>query len=811
MQLSGRRTQKGSVRSRVRENAGPVTSIPRSHERARATCEHCGTRFAATAESDRFCCSGCEYVYRVIHDESLERFYELRGSVSQPVGANVFEDTDFHWIHALQETAEQAGPAASLTLALEGVSCVGCVWLVDRLFAEAPGGLSCRVNVQYGSLDLQWRSGEFSVADFAGELKRFGYRVCPARQNAESESRQVAWKLGLAGAFALNGMLYTLPGYLGMESSFAFAPHFTWLSAAFSTLSMVFGGSYFIAKAAKAAMQGIAHLDLPISIGIVFAYLASWYGMFTGAESLIYFDFVSTFVFFMLCGRWLQIVAIERNRNRLADLSFAAPEVEIESASGGRIRASAEQLKQGDSYWLRPGQRLPTHSRLEGGEASLGMDWISGETESRLVVKGEDAPSGAALESPYPSTWRSLEDWDQSLLAKLAGRSVRSQERDRVAQKWIFRYLAVAFGVALLGGMAWWLADGLTMGLKVFIAVLVVSCPCALGIAWPFADEIALAKLKSRGVFVTTHSLWNRLSRTRKVAFDKTGTLTRSSLTLLNPQYLDTLTERSRHVLSVLCARSRHPVARSLREAMMAKGLFRDDEGLAATVKERVGLGLELEAFGRQWRLGRANWVALGKEGSRGTTFAADGEDIAVFEFDDRPLPDALDEAQALEDLGLELFILSGDREEKAKAVGRLLGIGPERVFGNMLPEGKARWIEENGHGRCLMVGDGANDTLAFKKALCCGAPANEQGIVAERADFHYLGNGIQGIRSAIEMGERRRRAVRALLAFAISYNLAAGGFALQGAVTPLVAAVLMPLSSIASLAIVWSALRDRS
>lgn len=756
-------------------------------------------------EEELFCCSGCEYVYRIIQDESLERFYDLRGSVSRPVGSRVFLSADFNWLEPLVEAAESEKEQPSLTLGLEGVSCVGCVWLVDHLFNQREGGVYCRVNVQYGTFEVSWERGKLDLLSFAQQLSRFGYRVCPTRSAAESETKQVGWRLGLAGAFALNGMLYTLPGYLGMESSFAFAMHFTWLSAIFATLSFVFCGSYFMVKAFKAALQGVTHLDLPISVGIVLAYSTSWYGILSGDENLVYFDFVTTFLFLMLGGRWLQVVAIERNRNLLTDIMLEMPEVKIETSSGDRARASSDQLKRGARYWLDPGQRVPVRSALQSPRASIGMDWISGESESRVIERYEEAPSGASLENRYPVALEALEDWDQSLLAKLARKSPRSLERDTAAQKWISRYMIAAFLVAFAGGFAWLASGEPLTGLSVFIAVLVVSCPCAIGIAWPFADEIALARLRRIGVFVTTHSLWNRLTRVRKIVFDKTGTLTRSNLTLRNPEVIERLDRESLEALCCCCADSRHPVSRTLREMLMARGRFRPL--MNGTVRETIGEGIECSAGGQVWRLGKLAWASEGTEASEGTGFAQNGKALCEFQLEDLPLADSSLEIENLSSLGLELAILSGDTQEKAHKVGSLVGMKKSTVFGNMLPEDKADWLKHNDGSFSMMVGDGANDTLAFGQALCCGAPANEQGMVADKADFHYLGNGIQGIRNVLRMGGIRKRAMKAALGFALIYNIVAVGFALAGLMTPLLAAVAMPISSILSLAIVWGVL----
>lgn len=237
----------------------------------------------------------------------------------------------------------------------------------------------------------------------------------------------------------------------------------------------------------------------------------------------------------------------------------------------------------------------------------------------------------------------------------------------------------------------------------------------------------------------------------------------------------------------------------------MAKGLYRSS--VSTGVSERVGFGVEFVEAGTVWRLGKVGWSAAS---GMGTVFSRDGVLLLDLRFEDLPLSDSSLEIRELAGSGLSIAILSGDTEAKASLVGRTLGIADGAVFGGLLPEEKAAWIEAHGPEETLMVGDGANDTLAFKSALCCGAPANEQGIVAEKADFHYLGNGIGGIRRLLDLGRLRSRAVVWLMVFAVAYNLFAIGLSLLGWVTPLIAAILMPLSSIVSLAIVWGVLGER-
>ncbi len=250
----------------------------------------------------------------------------------------------------------------------------------------------------------------------------------------------VIWRLGVCAAFALNSMLYTLPGYFGMESDFAFAPHFEWLSFLFATASMGLGGTYFILRAARAARNGVIHLDLPISIGLIVGYSVSLYGWTSGDESLLYFDFVSTFVFLMLVGRWAQLAAIDRNRSRLAKQSAVAPRVEIRQADGRFAEREAEALKSEDIYRIGAGDWAPVESTLRSPEARMGMEWINGESVPSSFLEGSLVPSGARQLGTGVLELVARESWEGSLLKRLTDRKEERSGRDRLLQVWISRY-----------------------------------------------------------------------------------------------------------------------------------------------------------------------------------------------------------------------------------------------------------------------------------------------------------------------------------------------------------------------------------
>ncbi len=786
-----------------------MSTLKELKARALTRCDHCGTGFHQRDESEKFCCSGCEYVFGLIHEQDLGTFYELQGDTSAPVGFKVFTPHDFSWLGDLAvitETTHHHSP--SLKLTIEGISCIGCVWLIEKLFSQLKGAKQCRIDVQHGEIEFSWASGGFDVVAFAEKLHGFGYTLSPKREQRCSETRKITWRLALCGAFSLNGMLYTLPTYLGMESAFQFSGYFLWLSATFATLSMLIGGSYFIRKAANAAVRKIVHMDLPIAIGLTVAYGASCYAFITGGNSsLLYFDFISTFVFLMLCGKWLQIFAIDHNRNRLASIEIRPPRVS-KLGKGNKIEdLDTAEIKPGDRYLLEPGVWVPVESNLISDRACMGMDWINGESESRLYAKDSLVPSGAVNQGTTEIELVAKERWEDSLLHKLLKSRTERSSSDKIAQKWITIYLITVMALASLGALTWLVFGHAETAMVVFVSALVVSCPCALGVALPLANELATSKLKLKGVFVRTDNLWNRLAQVTQVVFDKTGTLTRSTLDWTNASLVDELPDDALEALSAITAPSRHPVASTVYETLLSKGHFTQPNGWY--VNEELGQGMIAQKDDVEWRLGRANWATGDKTGK--TLLSRNGQRIAEFQFEDRPWSDAVFEVDALIKSGLDVAILSGDTKEKVRHAAALLGLSESQTLGEMSPEMKRDWLRNHNGDRSLIVGDGANDSLAFDEAICCGTPAAEKTTLAGKADFYYLGAGIQGVRSLLQTASKRVVAIRLLLTFALSYNLITIALALAGTVTPLLAAILMPLSSIVSLFIVWGTLRSKT
>ena len=457
-----------------------VQESARAARAAKPVCRHCGAPLIdARMEQTGFCCAGCAYVYRLVHEHGLESYYRLKDAVTVPADPAVFEPRDYAWLSSAQPAAEQvAGDRApELACDVQGISCAGCVWLIERLFQQQPGARDIVVNAQTGQMRLRWVRGVFRAEDFARKLQSFGYLMGPAGETpGDAESHALVKRIGLCAAFALNVMLFTLPTYFGMKSTFEYARLFGTLSLVFGTLSLLVGGSYFVGRAVRALREGIMHIDLPIALGIVGAYLGSLYGWVAGEARFVYFDFVATFILLMLAGRWAQVVAVERNQRRLLSRQPKPRRLRTLDAVGTPGEVTPEALLVGQIFFLAAGQILPVEARLESAEAIFSLASINGEAEPRVFRAGERVPAGAINVGRSEVRLVAHQRWAESLLAQLLQPGGRAGWRHRFLERIVRGYLIAIFAVAILSGAGWWWATGDVLRTwSVVTSVLVVS------------------------------------------------------------------------------------------------------------------------------------------------------------------------------------------------------------------------------------------------------------------------------------------------------------------------------------------------
>ncbi len=753
---------------------------------AHSTCKHCGSPVPANRE-DEFCCAGCAYVFDLLHQQGLAHFYDLKGGLSlPPVSPQSLRERDYDW---LVELGRIIVPQGELRLALQGISCVGCIWLIEKVFARHAGGLRVNVDVVHGDLALSYDPAVFDVVAFARDMQAFGYLIGPPREGEErKQTSGLDRRMGVCGAFAMNAMAFCLPAYFGMPADFFFAPWFDMIAAVSATLAMLVGGSYFIEKAWRSLRAGALHIDTPIALGIIAAYVGSISGWIAGVPGLKYFDFVAIFIFLMLVGRWAQQAAVERNRRKLMRDTSIPDSVTLLDEDKPRPLSA---LKPGVRFAIKPGQSIPVACRLLSPQASVSLEWINGESEAQLRDEGQMLPSGALNIGSCGLEAEALEGWQASTLRKLLEARRSAEFRDLKLERLLRCYLVIIVVIGIAGAVWWaWHGSGVVQAVQVMISIFVVSCPCALGVAVPLAEELAAARAEKLGVFVRTLGLWKRIMRVRRAVFDKTGTLTLENPLLENADVLSRLDAEARGALRTLVTGNLHPVSRSLFDAVGPGAVNAGD------VSEAIGQGLSFtDESGCEWSLGRGDGADA--------LLTRDGVTLAGFRFRDELRGESVDEVRTLQQRGVSVHILSGDREAKVEHIAAQLGLKKEDWQAGLTPEQKAAWVTQQNHDDMLYIGDGANDSLAFDAALCAGSPVTGRSFLEQKADFFFLGHSLRFVSGLMDVALLHRRATRRVFAFSVTYNVVTVIAGLMGHLSPLAAAILMPLSSVATLSIV--------
>lgn len=787
-----------------------MTSLPklaRAPTPARLVCEHCGLPLEPL--QDAFCCEGCRAVHDLLVSRDLTRYYELRGVRGVPVNDVRPERHDTKWLDVVEARHATQG-TARIDLDVQGLHCSACVWLIERLF-ERRAGLRVAINPAVGRVHMVVPAA-FDLRAFVSDVEQFGYRFGPALTRPARRSNDLLWRLGVCVAIAMNTMIFAIAMYGGLHTG-PLHDLFAATNLALSTVAVLVGGSVFFRSAWQGVRRGVLHLDLPIALGIALAFAGSVVSFLARHPSGVFVDTLDVFIALMLLGRFLQERILERNRLGLLENDGADGLLVRRDRAGAIETIRCTDLRVGDHIVVASGDLVPVNARLVGAEpVSFSLDWLNGESTPRRFADGEVIPAGAFSASSSPATLVVNRDFADSGLVELLRTPLSRSADAAMGTSWWTRLAKIyAAGVVLLAciGFAGSMIStrDFSRALAVTTAVLVVTCPCAFGIATPLAYELALAGLRRAGLFVRTPSFLDRAAKIRTVVFDKTGTLTDGSLRVRNPEAFSRLEAEARAVLFELAAATWHPKAAAVLRAL------RDVECLrprASSVVESGGHGVSLVRNQSEWRLGLPSWVT--RDASRGDlAFGVNGRLVLSLETEETLRSDAKREVAELAAAGNDVWLLSGDDERRTMRAARAVGIDPSHAIGARSAQEKAAWVAEHDHGDLLMVGDGINDSLVVERATCSGTPAIDRPFMAARSDFYFVTPGLHPVRLALVVARRVARVRSRNLVFALAYNVLTIGLAYAGVMSPLLCAVLMPASSLVTVLTTALSLSSRS
>ncbi len=732
-------------------------------------------------------------MHGLLQQEGLLRFYDLGGRATGAVGG-VPRVGACDWLPELEARGTVAD-GTRLVLDVQGLRCAACVWLLQTVWKRVEGAVDLRIAPSLGQATLLYRAGSGAAATFLATAARLGYPMAPPSRTLVRDTGLLV-RLGICVALAMNAMILAVSLYFGLDAAAAdgeLRSLFGWVLAGLGTVSVLVGGPVFFRTAIAGLRARVVHMDLPISLGLLLAWAGSWHGQLTGGPT--YFDTVAIFVAFMLGGRFLQQRTLSQSRDQvLADDGIE--HMRARRLVDGKVEmVPVQRLRVGDALLLAPGDLVPVRVVLVDDEAAFSLDWINGESEPRAFAKGDEVPAGAFLAGRRAVRVEARSDHAGSGLAQLLGQEPTDREDTHGRVRfWHLLNRNYAVGVLLaaaLGGLLWaWLEPALA--LPVAISVLVITCPCAMGIATPLAFHLALAILRRKGVFVRTRSLLDKARIVRHVVFDKTGTVTFGGLRATSRGELpaDVLP-----VLATLTASSNHPVSQAVLQSLPHTPFV---AGLP--VEELPGQGLECRHQGSTWRLGGRTFAGLAEAagGRRECVLTRDGQLVAAFDLEEDFRAGAAAEVAALQARGLAVHLLSGDREDRVRTAAASLGVPAAMAHGGMSPAAKAEAIAALDRHDTMMVGDGLNDAPAFAAAFCAGTPAMDRPVLPARADFCFRGAQAGAVRSLFEVADLHAHVVRTNLGLALFYNATTLALCFAAAMTPVLCAVLMPISSAA-------------
>ncbi|AWM26135.1 Nitrogen fixation protein FixI [Sinorhizobium fredii USDA 205] len=689
-------------------------------------------------------------------------------------------------------------------LALPDVHCAACIAAVETALRKIPGVELARVNLSTKRVTITWRATDGGCPDFAGALAEVGYAAHPTSFEDESRDPLLASllkALAVAGFSAMNIMILSVSVWSGADPATRHAFHL--VSAALALPAVAYSGRIFYRSAWKALSRGRANMDVPISVGVLLAFALSVYDTVQNAP-YVYFDASTSLLFILLAGRTLDHLMRGKARSAAGALAKLAPQGANIILPGGAIDyVPLADVRPGMHLIVAAGERVPVDGVVVNGISKVDCSLVTGESRWKHAEVGTAIRSGV-LNLANPLTLAATASADGSFLAEMtrmmeAAESGRSTYR-RIADRAAALYAPVVHGVALISLFGGFHATGdLHQAVTIAVAVLIITCPCALGLAVPMVQVVAVRRLFERGIMVRDGSAFERLNEVDTVLFDKTGTLTLGEVRLVDSGNIppDILC-----VAAAIAKYSKHPASVAIVAASPDGAQFC---GTFDEVEEFHGCGIEARAGDTVYRLGRPSWVSAPpprkEEGRSSSVLSRNGEAIAMFSFEDALRPGARELVDFMQAAGLSVGIVSGDNRAAVSSVARQLAI--EDFSAELLPSEKVDVIRAlSGAGRkVLMIGDGLNDAPALAAAHVSIAPSSATDIGRSASDFVFLGHNLLAVKEIVRTGSRADALIRQNFGLAIAYNIVSVPFAIAGQVTPLAAAIAMSLSSIAVVA----------
>ncbi|HAT49086.1 MAG: heavy metal translocating P-type ATPase [Nitrospirae bacterium] len=798
-------------------------------------CYHCGltadTQPIHSQDGKLFCCQGCLGAFRLIHGFGLASYYDRRsqGIVGMVVDAekekevNAYDDPEFQ----KERVRDLPGGIKEAHLLLDGIHCAACVWLNEQILRRVPGVVDAQVNFANFRAIVRWDPEQTSLSQLILALGRVGYKAYPydqakVEQVNRNRDRALLGRLGVAAFGAANIMFIAVALYAGTFQGMApsYRSFFHWVSLIVAMPVFFYSGSLFFQGAWRGLKAGHLTMDFSISLGAAVTFTASVVATILGSEK-VYFDSVTVFIFVLLLGRYLESIARSKAAGAAERLTGFQPDTAQVIRNGQEQRIVLSEVRVDDEVVVRPGERIAVDGWVIQGQTTVDESMLTGETVPVVKFPGSTVAGGTVnvdgaihVRVRRIGAETTMARIIAAVVAAQSGRNVIHTLADRIAG-WFVAAVTLLAGITFT---LWWYWDP-TQALDNAVSLLIITCPCALGLATPAAMLVACGVATRMGVLIRDPDSLERLTKVRQVVLDKTGVVTEGKPKVTQYVPAPTAGIDRRQLLTKAASVERyseHPLGRAVVRAFEEEhwGPFPD----ATRVKNQPGLGLAAWIDGHEIRVGRIEFV-LGDNPDpaifpptfhtqQPTTWIAcaeDGRFLGWLGLEDCVKSDARETVQFLKEKGMIVTLLSGDQQ--AAVTWTAAHIGAHAAIGGVLPETKSHVIAtmQADGTRVVMVGDGINDAPALALADVGMAVASASDLSVQSSDMIILNPGLTPVTFTFTLAWATMRVIRGNLLFSLGYNALTIPLAMAGLVNPIVAAIAMPISS---LVVVANALR---
>jgi P-type Cu2+ transporter len=814
---------------------GAPNRVPPTTEGA-CHCAHCHAEVSSPPEivfeQKAFCCHGCCAAYQWLTAEGLDQYYELRerfqasgGLRGAEVSIDEMSEFDSAW-YAQQHIRPVAGNCLQTKIYLEGIHCAACVWLLEKMPKLVPGVLSAQVSLARSTVELMWDPAKVSLSRIAVEITRLGYRPHPIRGEAKFEQRTKALRrqlaqVGIAFACSGNSMLLAAALYLG-EFYGMTAEHIQLLRGASTVVGLValLGPGWTFFKGAFSAIRTkTPHIDVPVAIALAVGAASGIWNTLKGSGEL-YYDSLSMLVFLLLAGRYIQSRQQQSAYDSLDILLQLTPRKARLVRDGKVEMVASESLQVSDTFEVLEGESFAADGVVIQGRTEVDQALLTGETLPTVVNSGDLVFAGT-INRGSAIRVRAEQVGENSRVGKLAAtiekaavlRTPLVQLADRLAGRFVILVIFVAIATATY--CYYYRPEAM---IDRVVSLLIVACPCALGLATPMAVSLALGEAARRGILIRGGDALQRLADGGTILLDKTGTVTSGNVQV---RFNDLPIEHWNAVIA-LEQKSSHPIAFAISNFWKEniQPSFSQQLPDVENVQYRSGGGIHGIVDGSSWWIGNAHFletenIAIPQAFSQITTgyidsgcspvfVAHNGVIVGSLGVGDQLRPEVKPIVQKLKHEGWRIGLLSGDHPHIVAAMGDQLGLDADLVWGGQSPEDKQKIVAmlQQKKQVVVMVGDGVNDSVALAQADVGVAVKGGAEISLQAASVYLKNADLSALLDLAQAGRNTIRAIRRNFFASISYNIFAVGLAVLGLIHPLIAAGLMPISSITVVAV---------